>query len=249
MVLLKFKIWNGEKIKKRRVFIEPPKNKTILAGIDPRLKQRALDRLAILREFHNRLFKLRKPKTKTKIIEDFLSEFNSGILYPDETAKSIKHIGRATLYNWLKAYQRYGLMGLVDKFKTRLERKGKVTFRYLQYPIELKFPGPPKRSGKAFFLDRIKRRWKNSPLECPIGISIFYSMPIPKGTKMPRRMKMLRHQISHIGKPTLNALDCFMVNCLRGVVFEDCSQIVKFHSEKKFAWWPQTRILIRAFNG
>ena len=50
-------------------------------------------------------------------------------------------------------------------------------------------------------------------------------------------------------KPVLNALDCFIMNCLNSVVFKDPSQIIQFHSQKDYAQWPQTRILIKPVPG
>jgi len=234
--------------RRRLRFTEPRKDRAVLAGITPRLKQIAYDRLAILRAYHRRLLKPRKPGTKTKVMRDFLGDFNSGALLPEGITGSITHIERSTLYNWDGFYRNSGLPALVPRYQIK-SSTGRPTFRPLKRPIEIKFPGRPRRNGKAAFLARIKRRWKDPPLECPIHLSIFYSIPIPKKTKIPRRMKMLKHRISHIGKPHLDALNAFIVDCLAGIVFGDHSQIVEFHSGKKFEWWPQTRILINPLPG
>jgi Holliday junction resolvase RusA-like endonuclease len=44
-------------------------------------------------------------------------------------------------------------------------------------------------------------------------------------------------------------LNAFIVDCMTGIVFKDHSQIQQFYCEKKFDWWPQTRILIRPLPG
>jgi hypothetical protein len=241
-----FVLWGkGYGPKKHRPFtIEPRKHGSVLAGIPARSKQIAFEKAAILRELHRRLLRPRKPKTKGVVIKDFLRELNSGILSPPGTVRAIKHVGRSSLYGWPEAYQKDGLMGLAPKYKTKTSKKERAIFRPLAKPIEMKFPGPPRRNGKVFFLERLKRRWKGPALECPIQISIFYSMPIPRPIKMSMRMRLLKDQPPHTLKPTLNALDCFIMNSLQGIIFKDPSQIVQFHSEKFWAWWPQTRILI-----
>lgn len=243
-----FKIWGKSRTSGRRPWIaEPKKNNRVLAGIESRLKAKAYTRLAILRACHRKLSKPRRPKTKTELMRSFLADLNSGILWPDGALIPIPHVARSTLYSWDKIYRNGGLLALVPRYKTKLTTE-RTTFLPLAKPIEMKFPGPPRRSGKVKFLARVKRRWKNPPLDCPIRLSIFYSMPIPKGTKMRRGMKILKRQILHTIKPNLDTLDAFIVDCLTGIVFRDYSQIVQFHSEKAYEWWPQTRILIKALS-
>jgi Holliday junction resolvase RusA-like endonuclease len=242
--------WRERRSSRRRPFtVEPRKNRGVLKGIDSRLRQIAFDKLAILRELHHRLTEPTKFKTKTEIIENFVAEFNSGILSPVEIAGTIRHISRSGLYNWESLYRKDGLVGLVPRYKIKSLSKERATFGPLEKPIILKFSGPPRRNGKAFFLERLRRRWKGPPLECPIRLNIFYSFGIPKGVVMQVRMGILRYRAYHITNPTLNALDVFLVSCLSGVVFKDPSQIVQFHSEKRFAWWPQIEIQIKTLSG
>lgn len=143
------------------------KDRSVLIGIDPRLRQIALDKLALLQEFHFRLSKPRKPKTKRKVIRDFLREVNSGILWPEASRGSIRHLGISTLYNWLKIYRKDRLAGLIPKYKTKLSKKAQAIFLLLARPVELKLPGAPRRNGKAFFLERLRRRWKGLLLNSP----------------------------------------------------------------------------------
>lgn len=222
-------------------------DRTVLAGVDPRLKQIALDRKAILMGYIFRLSKPGKFRTKGAVLRNFLKEFNSGILWPDGAIKTIRHAGRSTIYNWTRLNKKGGLLALVPHFKTKSSPgSGKAAFRLLSNPrVEMKFPGQPKRSGKIKFVERIRRRYKNPPLECPVRLSIFYSMQIPRGAKMPLRMRLLRHEISHVWPPHLTALNTFVIDCLTGTVLKDSSQIVHIHSEKSFSWWPEVRVLIR----
>lgn len=246
-----FKAWAKSRISRRRPSIpQLPKRGNVLTGIDPRLRQRAYDRLAILREYRLRLSKPGRFKTKTEMMKSFLADLKSGVLWPDG-AKSVRPIGRATLYGSLKLYKDGGIAALVPRYhghKKNLSTGGAM-FKPLANCFEMKLPGPPKRRGKFHFIERIKRRWKHPPAECPIHLSVFYTMPIPKGTKMPRRMKMVNHKIAHTDGPNIDALNAFVVDCLSGIVFKNHSQIVQFHSEKHYGWWPQVRILIRTVKG
>lgn len=219
-----------------------------LGGVDPRLKQIAYDKLAILRGYHFALSKPRMPKTKMKVRDRFLADVNSGILFPHRAMSRINHIARSTLYNWDKLFRNGGLAALIPRYGTKL-LIGKATFRPLERPMEVKLPGRPCARGKKDLKTRIKRRWKNPPLLCPIRLSIFHSMPIPQGITMKMRMKLIRHQTSYIGKPNLDVLNAFVLDAMTGIVFKDRSQIVSLHSERQFDWWPQTRILIKPLPG
>ncbi len=246
-----FKAWAKSRISRRRPGIpELPKRGSVLTGIDPRLKQRAYDRLAILREYQLRLSKLGRFKTKTKIMQIFLADLNSGVLWPDGT-RSIRHVSRGSLYNWLELYRNGGIAALVPRYSGHKKTLSpeRAIFKPLVNPFELRFPGPPKRKGKLLFIERIKRHWEYPPVECPISLAIFYDMPIPKGTNMLMRRKMLKHKIAHTGGPNIDALDAFVVNCLTGILFKNHCQIVQIHSEKHYGWWPQVRILIQTVKG
>jgi Holliday junction resolvase RusA-like endonuclease len=244
-----FKAWRKNRIPRKPFTItSPPKDRSVLSGIDPRLKQIALNRLAILRTYHIRLSKPGRLKTKREVLERFLTDLNSGILWPNGVTKPIPHVGRSTVYVWDRAYRNGRLAALVPHYGVKLST-GKATYRPLVKNIEMKFSGRPRARGKRDFVARVKRRWKGPPLECPIRLSIFYYMPIPKGTRMRKRMGMLKHRISHRGKPNIDALNAFVVDSMMGIVFREHGQIVQFHSEKKFGWWPEVRILLKALPG
>ncbi|MBM4305714.1 MAG: RusA family crossover junction endodeoxyribonuclease [Deltaproteobacteria bacterium] len=241
-----FKVWDVTASPEKKIeFDNPPEKRSVLEGIDPRLKQIAFDRLAILREWQRRSMEAGKPGTKNKVTNRFLEELNSGILWPDADGvkKTISKLCRATLYGLQKAYKNGGLAALVPRYKTK-ESKGQAIFQPLKKPFEMKFSGPPRREGKQFFIERVKRRWKLPPLEGPIRLKIEFDMPVPKGSRMPRRMKMVKGKISHTGKPNLDVLQSFIVDCLSGIVFKHHSHIVDISSRKAYRWWPQTRILV-----
>jgi Holliday junction resolvase RusA-like endonuclease len=236
---------------RRRRWTDPPrKDRAVLAGIDPRLKQRAYDRLSILREWHRRSSNPGKLKTKTEVTRKFLADFNAGMLWPEGALKFISHVSKSSIHGWNRLYRSGGIRALLSRYKYKGDPSTqRPVFRPAARPFEMKFAGPPRTKGKAAFTERIKRRWKWPPSEFPVRLAIYYSMPIPMKIKMGRRMKYFRSEISHTKRPNLDALNAFIVDCLTGIVFKSHSQIVQLHSEKQWAWWPQVRILIRELRG
>jgi Holliday junction resolvase RusA-like endonuclease len=180
------------------------------------------------------------------VIRKFVAEVNAGMLRPEGASKFISHISKSGLCKFWNDYKARGISGLVPRYKYKGNSSTqKPTFRFVAKPFEMKFAGRPRRNGKKEFQARIRRRWKWPPSENPIRLAIYYSMPIPKGIKMPMRKKMIRQKMFHINKPNIDALNGFVVDCFSGIVLKDHSQIVHFHSEKKFETWPQVRILIQ----
>jgi Holliday junction resolvase RusA-like endonuclease len=213
----------------------------------PEAKRAAHLRLAILKMLHKELSK--GEGLKEKIIEGFVQVYNSGMVLP-ETFTKPEHISRSTLYSWGKKYRNGGFVALLPRYKWGPKPGAAVVpIRPLSRYTKIVISGPPKRSAKYEFYPHLRRQWKGPPLDCPIRLGIVYCMPIRKGTKMPRRMRMLKHRISHIGKPNLDTLNAFIVDCLTGICFKDRSQIIQFYSKKEFEWWPEIRIYIRALSG
>ena len=243
-----FKIWE-KRVSKKRGIPGSRKNWSSLPGVNPKLKQKAYDRAMVIRKYHSLLLS-KGFKKKTEMKKEFLADFNSGSgFWSDGSKGSISKICSSTLHNWEMIYKKNGLAGLVPRYKTK-SSTGRAVFRHpCSKKFEMKFSGQPRRNGRARFLERIKRHWKSPPLECPIRLTIFYSMKVPRGIRMARRMKILKHRISHTIRPNLDALNAFAINCMTGIVFKNHSQILSFHSEKEYCWWPQTKIIIQPLKG
>jgi Holliday junction resolvase RusA-like endonuclease len=217
--------------------------------LHPKAQEIAHIRLAILKAWDHELKKIEKPKTKTHATLEFLQLLNSGLLMPEGIDFKLKHVSRATLYNWDKARREGGFRALQPLFKWKSGPGAPlVPIKPILTLREIKIPGPPNRYSKDNALFWIREYWQDPPLECPVQIAIFYSMPVPKGTKKGRRMKMYNHKISHTGKPYLDALNVFIMECLTGIVFYDHKQVVLFHSEKSFSGGPQIRIMVRTLG-
>ncbi len=212
----------------------------------PEARRIASVRLGILKFYRGEISKGGRPKREAQA--DFMSLYNAGLILP-ETFPKPKAISRSTLYNWDKLHRDYGFWGLIPKYRWKPKPGAAVIpIKLLSRIKEMVLPGPPKRRAKYEFLPEIRRKWKGPPFTCPIHLSIFYSMAVPKGTSMRRRMKMLKGRICHTGKPNLESLNAFLIDCLEGIIFKSHSQIQKFYSEKNYGWWPKTRIVIRALS-
>jgi Holliday junction resolvase RusA-like endonuclease len=217
-----------------------------IINVNPKAKQIAHFHLAILKMCNEEIIK--NPRSKTKAIEEFVQLYNSGLIQPEILSKP-DHISRATFYNWSEAYKDGGFTALIPRWIYKKKPGADLTFmKLLPTYTKIIILGNPRTRGKREFLPQLRRQWQALPLDGPIMISLFFSMPVPKGTKMRRRMKMLKYQISHSQNPNLDRLIAFTLDCMKGIVFRDHSQIIRFHSEKNFGWDPKTRIFVRGLS-
>ncbi len=92
------------------------------------------------------------------------------------------------------------------------------------------------------FLFSVQQQYKKPPLESPIVLTAFFSMPIPKGTSKKKTALMLAGWIRHTKKPDLDNLLKFVKDCLNGVVWTDDSQVWKVVAIKEYSKTPQTHI-------
>ena len=207
-------------------------------------------RRAIIKALKSELSKIEKPKTKSQVRKKFLQLINSGFFFNETLTKRI-HVSRASLYNWEKRYKTGGVVALIPKYQYKSCVRSNLAFIKL-FPTYKKIiiTGPPRsRGGKSEFLTQLITQWSAPPIDnSPVILSLFFGIPIPKGTKMKRRTAMLDGKISHIGDPSLESLTRFAIDCLSEVVFESHHQLIRLHVEKEYQWYPQTLIYIRALK-
>ena len=216
---------------------------TNLDGVDPRAKREGLIKLKILKAFKEELLRVGKPKWKA--ISEFLALYNSGLLLAETLGKS-RHICRSSLYSWNRKFRDGGLAALIPRWKYKKTPRADLTaVESLPTLSKIVIPGPPKSRGKREFQAQLRHRWKGTVHNGPIMIALFFGLPVRKGTKMRKRMQMLKGQISHIGDPNLDRLIAFVLDCATGIIFENHSQIIRFHAEKNYRWNPETRIFVR----
>ena len=209
-------------------------------------------RLDILKAYHEEVSKSHETedgRLKEEVLAEFIALFNAGMILPEVFGKP-EHLSRSTIYDWDKLHRENGFVALIPGYKWKLRPGAAVIpIKSLSRLRKIVIPGSPGRRRKREVPSHISRGWERPPLTCPIRLSIFYSMPIPKNTTMRRRMKMLKQRISHTGKPHLDTLNVFIMDCMAGIVFEDLSQIIGFSCQKEYRWSPQTRIYIWALSG
>ena len=218
----------------------------------PEARRQAQVRLAILEAYHEELLRANGTKLgKMQVQAVFLDLYRAGLILP-EIFKKPRTICRATLLGWDKRYRDFGFVGLIPKWKWAQWHGATVVPLKIELPSqikEIKLSGPPTRMANNEFLPKLSQNWEGPPLACPLHLAVFYCFGIPKDTSMKRRMKMLRGQVSHKGKPYLDSLNAFLIDSMEGVIFESHSQIIEFYSKKKYEWEPKTRIFIRALSG
>ena len=211
----------------------------------PKAKRTAYIRLGIVKALREAIL-TRGGKSMGEVYAEVVALYNAGLILPEIFPKP-KTISRSSLYGWNRLHKKHGFLGLIPKYRWRF-KSGAVVIPIKPSSYQKKtiaIPGQPRRISKYEILPKIRSQWNGPTLDGPIQLSIFYLMGIPKGTKMRRRTRMLRREISHIGKPNLDSLNAFMVDCVTGIVFKDHSQIVRFYSEKRFGWFPKIDISVQ----
>lgn len=107
----------------------------------------------------------------------------------------------------------------------------------------------PRFKEKEYYQWQIKSQWnQNIPLAGPIFLKVVYHMPIPLGTSKVRRLQMLNQKMFHIKRPDLDNCNKFLEDCLKGIVFEDDSQVVQIHARKIYSEHPRTVVEIESMN-
>lgn len=81
-------------------------------------------------------------------------------------------------------------------------------------------------------------------LQGAIHIHCVFHLPIPKGTSKVRHKEMLDNRLHHIKRPDLTNLYKFIEDCLKGLIFEDDSQVCDVILKKIYSAIPKTVISV-----
>lgn len=104
--------------------------------------------------------------------------------------------------------------------------------------------GYGRRSFNPLYKERDYVQWqvksqnnKEDIISGPVSVRCVFHMPIPKATSKVKRREMLNNNLHHIKRPDLTNLYKFLEDCLKGIIFEDDSQVCevslkKIYSEK-----------------
>lgn len=113
--------------------------------------------------------------------------------------------------------------------------------------------GYGKKSFNPRFIERETFQWQIKsqynqlkPLGGPVRTNYTFHMPIPESTSKVRRLQMLNGRMHHIKRPDCTNLLKFYEDCLKGIVFEDDSQVVEINVRKIYDERPRVTIKVEA---
>ena len=103
----------------------------------------------------------------------------------------------------------------------------------------------PQETKESRFLWEVSQQLKRGfkPFTCPLQVSVYFVMPIPKGLSKKQR-EQINCEIKHTKKPDVSNMLKFVEDCLNGVAWKDDSQIVSIHAHKCYGESPHTEISI-----
>ena len=85
---------------------------------------------------------------------------------------------------------------------------------------------------------------KHIPLEGAVAFEAIVYMPIPKSTSKKKTQKMINDEIKPIKRPDLDNIGKLVLDALNGLAFKDDSQVILFHTEKKYSNRPRIKIKV-----
>lgn len=94
----------------------------------------------------------------------------------------------------------------------------------------------------------IKAYAPKEPIAGPVAVSYTFYLPIPKTTSRVKSGQMDRNMIKHIVKPDLDNLAYIVTNAMKGIIYNDDSQIVEKHERKVYGLEPRIVVEIRDLN-
>lgn len=103
----------------------------------------------------------------------------------------------------------------------------------------------PSRQDREFLEWQIKPFAPRDPLDGPIELSIYFFMPIPKGTSKRLREQMINRVILPTKRPDADNLAYLVTNALKELVYIDDSQVCAQHVYKFYGTDPKTVIRVR----
>lgn len=107
----------------------------------------------------------------------------------------------------------------------------------------------PKYKEREFY------RWKlleeceeHSPIECAVRIDILYQMTIPSSYPKKFVSQIEQGRVQHVKRPDLDNLNKFLLDCMKGVVFKDDSQVYQINCRKEYGKKPGTHISVYPYD-
>ena len=106
----------------------------------------------------------------------------------------------------------------------------------------------PSKAIKKDFLLTVQDKAPKEPLTGPIGLTVIFYMPRPKGHyRTGKNASMLRDDAPeyHISRPDVDNFCKLVFDALNGIFWRDDSQICHLFAQKMYSEQPRTYILIQ----
>lgn len=108
-----------------------------------------------------------------------------------------------------------------------------------------KFRGiDPSKYDKEQIQWQIRPYAPKEPYQGPVQLDITFFMPIPKGTPKLKTKQMINQTIYPIKRPDIDNLSYIVVNAMKGIIYEDDSQIVDLNLHKRYGETPKTVVKV-----
>ena len=111
--------------------------------------------------------------------------------------------------------------------------------------------GYGKRAFNPKFKERKYYQWiikdqceLSAPIKTAVKVNVMYHMIMPTSFSKKKKLQALSGNLAHVKRPDLDNLNKFLMDCLKGIIFEDDSQVYKIECEKIYADKPKTVINI-----
>lgn len=97
--------------------------------------------------------------------------------------------------------------------------------------------------------DKIQVQWQirsyapKDPFEGPLQIDLTFIVPMPKSSGI-KTKQMLNGVILPIKRPDIDNLSYLVVNAMKGIIYDDDSQIVDLNLHKRYGEIPKTIVRI-----
>ncbi len=103
----------------------------------------------------------------------------------------------------------------------------------------------PSKKDKERIQFQIRSSAPESPLSCPVELTLYFFFPVPKTASKALREQMLNRVILPDKKPDADNLAYLITNALKEIVYDDDKRVCAMHIYKFYGTEPKTLIKVR----
>ena len=92
---------------------------------------------------------------------------------------------------------------------------------------------------------QIKAYAPEEPISGAIELNLFFFLPIPKATTIPKKKQTINGKIMHIKRPDVDNLAYAVTNAAKKILYHDDSQIVRLIAQKMYSHEPRIVVKVR----